>query len=463
MPVELQRISLPLLFLTAMGWSAATLAAGAAATPPARPPVVKVCPEKLVLGGAEVLLEGEASDPDGDAKRHPLRCMWTQVAGPGPAEIVKAGDLRTPVRRLVQGCYTFRLTATDPAEMNAFAETTVEVRPAPPPGIQITADDPHLQFTGRTWRPAAGMVELGWPGVTMKARFSGTSLRIRMNQGWGPPPKALAILDGKADTAALIYVDNRTDYLIADKLAPGEHALELVRLGGGWQGAIEFRGLVLDAGGALLPPPPRPARRIEFYGDSITEGSYMEDQEVCNAYRAYAMTTARLLEAEAHLLAKGGLGMVRGYALPQTLPGIYDRAVPMRGDAKWDFQSWTPQVVVLNIFQNDKWTQGQVPAEEFIAAYSKFLGTLRGHYPRATLVAALGSMDAVAPGSAWPDYVRQAVERHRIATGDKRVGTFFFPFLGRRAHPNTREAAAMAEALAAHLRAQGEALWQDTP
>lgn len=422
------------------------------------PPVVKIAPAKIVIGESAVTLEADARDPDSDAKKFPLKLQWTQLDGPKPAEIAKPDSQSTIAKGLVPGRYVFRLAATDRDGLTASAETAVTVRPAPAAGVMIDADDPRLLIIGRSYAPSPKVIELGWGGVTMKARFTGTSVRARLKAGWGPAPRLLAIIDGHADAAVPVYADVRSDYLLAENLTPGEHTLELVRATGAWNAAAEFRGLVLDPGAKLLDPPPRAARRIEFYGDSITEGSYMADQPFTNAHAAYALATARLLDAEAHLAAKGGIGMVRGYVLPQTLPGIYDRAVPMRGEKKWDFSKWTPHVVVVNAFQNDKWTQGKVPPEEFIAAYAAFLKTLRGHYPHAHLVAALGSMDAVEPKSPWPGYLREAVARFQKETSDTRIAVFFFDYLGAKGHPTAAQARTMAEKLAAFLKAKGVGL-----
>ncbi|MEI6647337.1 MAG: SGNH/GDSL hydrolase family protein [bacterium] len=347
-----------------------------------------------------------------------------------------------------------------------------EVPPLPPvvqvapPKVVISenavfdADDRRLQVIGRYYAPSPKVIEFGWGGVTLKANFTGTSIRARLKAGWGKPPKLFAVVDGREDAAVRVDVDTRSDYLLAEHLAPGEHTLELVRATGAWNAAVEFRGLVLDPGSTLLAPPPRAARRIEFYGDSITEGSYMSDQPFANARAAYALTTARLLGAEAHLIAKGGIGILRGYTLPQTLPSIHDRAVPMRADQKWDFTRWMPQVVVINVFQNDKWTQAKVPPEEFIAAYAAFLKTLRAHYPHAHFIATLGSMDAVEPKSLWPGYLRDAVARFQRETGDNQIDIFLFDYLGTKGHPNSAQARVMAERLAAFLASKGEGLWQ---
>jgi lysophospholipase L1-like esterase len=252
------------------------------------------------------------------------------------------------------------------------------------------------------------------------------------------------------DEARTIHVDSRTDYLLADDLPEGEHVLELVRISGSWDGTIDFGGLLLD-NPELCEPPPRPGRRIEFYGDSITEGSRMPDQPTTNAFLGYAVQTARLLDAEPSLIAQGGLGLVRGFVTPRTLPSLADRVLPGDSKSKWDFTQWQPHVVVVNIGQNDKWTWGKREPEEWIAAYVDFLKVTRDRYPEAFLVAALGSMDASEEGNPWPNYLEEAVSRHQAASSDQRITTHLFPFINEKRHPNAEEAKQMAESLASLL------------
>lgn len=94
-----------------------------------------------------------------------------------------------------------------------------------------------------------------------------------------------------------------------------------------------------------------------------------------------------------------------------------------------------------------------------IDSYAKFIKTLRGHYPKARIICALGSMDATAPNSKWQGYVTTAVERLKTEDKDDRVETFFFEFLGTKGHPNSKQARDMAEKLAAFLEAKGPQLW----
>lgn len=317
--------------------------------------------------------------------------------------------------------------------------------------VQTGATHPGLQYVGRTAIEKDKRL-MGFSGVSVKMRFSGSErVSAKLGKGWGKAPHVWAILDGDAENAKLLLVEESKSHPLFEGISEGEHVIELVRLSGAWTGTLEFKGFVLDEGAEVLEPPKGKSRRIEFQGDSITEGTYWPDEPKVNPYLAYAMSTARLLDAEPHLVAKSGIGLVRGYALPQTLPSLLDRQIPMNAKKKWDFSQWQPHVVVTNIGQNDKWTWKKSLPEDFISAYADLLKTNRSRYPDAYLIAALGSMDATEKGSAWPGRVTEAVERFKKETGDKKVATYFFPFTERKGHPNAEEAAAMAEQLAEFL------------
>ena len=40
---------------------------------------------------------------------------------------------------------------------------------------------------------------------------------------------------------------------------------------------------------------------------------------------------------------------------PLIMPEIYDRLVPTDSTSKWDFSLYRPDIVVVNLFQNDSW------------------------------------------------------------------------------------------------------------
>ena len=144
---------------------------------------------------------------------------------------------------------------------------------------------------------------------------------------------------------------------------------------------------------------------------------------------------------------------------PFTMPDFHDQLDAVGdNDSRWDFARWTPDVVVVNLMQNDSWLidrerklQPAPDEAQRIAAYQAFVARLRAVYPKAYIVCALGSMDATRPGSPWPGYVTAAVNKLRAA-GDRRIDTLFFPFTGYEKHPRVAQHQANADLLSAFVK-----------
>jgi hypothetical protein len=332
---------------------------------------------------------------------------------------------------------------------------------------QVAPTDKHLQYTGRIdfADPAAPVIT--WPATQIAGTFTGTSLSVTLDDERGLNYFNV-IIDGQ-DASPLILqaAQGSKTYEVAQGLAPGRHSFLIFKRTEGEEGATTFRGLALDDGATLLAPPPRLKRHIEFFGDSITSGMGNEapfngDDAVKrdkNSYLSYAAITARNVKAELHMTSQSGIGVMISW-FPFTMPDFYDQLSAVGdNDTQWDFKRWTPDVVVVNLFQNDFWLDGRdhklqpAPGDEGrIAAYRKFVGRVRALYPHAYIVCALGSMEATRPGSAWPGYIRTAVEQMRKEDGDKRIDTLFFPFTGYGAHPRVFQHQQNAAQLTAFIR-----------
>jgi hypothetical protein len=338
---------------------------------------------------------------------------------------------------------------------------------AAPAGTPVAASDKNIRYVGRVDFSDPAAPRISWPASEIAANFTGSSLSIVLDDDTGSNYFNV-IIDGK-DASPLILQAARgsKSYQVASGLAPGRHSFRLTKRTEGEEGATAFRGLELDDGAALLAPPARPRRRIEFFGDSITSGMGNEapfngDDAVKrdkNSYLSYAAITARKLGAELHMTSQSGIGVMISW-FPFTMPDFYDQLSAVGdNDSKWDFKRWTPDVVVVNLLQNDSWLIGRdhklhpEPDEaERIEAYARFVQRVRALYPKAYIVCALGSMDATRDGSPWPGYVKAAVERLRKEDGDKRIDTVFFPFTGYGAHPRVLQHQANAEKLTAFIK-----------
>ena len=330
----------------------------------------------------------------------------------------------------------------------------------------ISPADRNLQYTGRIdfADPAAPL--LSWPGTSIAANFTGTTLALTLDDQSGRNYFNVFIDDDYARPFVIAAEQGEKTYVVASKLSPGRHRFLLSKRTEGEEGATVFKGAQLADHASLLAPPPRLKRKIEFFGDSITSG--MGDEapddgpdgrsDDKNNFLAYDAITARNLDAELHVTSQSGIGIMVSW-FPFVMPQFYDQLNAVgRNDTRWDFSAWTPQVVVINLFQNDKWLVEEqhrlVPEpndEQRVQAYIDFVSSIRKAYPQAFIVCALGSMDATKAGSKWPGYVTTAVTRLKEG-GDARMATLFFEFTGFGGHPRSAQHRAMAEKLTLFIR-----------
>ena len=330
----------------------------------------------------------------------------------------------------------------------------------------IPGGDQRLVYVGRIDVSDRAAPAMSWPGSSVAGNFSGPSLSITLDDQFGNNYFNVFI-DGDLGRPKVFRARKGTArYVLAQGIGPGRHSFLLTKRTEGEDGATSVRGLELAPGETLLEPPSRPHRRIEFFGDSITSGMGNESPDDGpdnlpgdkNNFMAYDAIVARDLGAELHVTSQSGIGVMVSW-FPFTMPEFYAQLNAVgKNDSRWDFSRWTPQVVVINLFQNDKWLVESehrlVPEpddEQRVQAYVAFVSSIRKVYPQAFIVCALGSMDATKPGSKWPGYVTTAVARLK-EQGDQRIDTLFFEFTGFGAHPRSRHHQAMADKLTSFIK-----------
>jgi hypothetical protein len=169
---------------------------------------------------------------------------------------------------------------------------------------------------------------------------------------------------------------------------------------------------VLDDGKNLLPPKEKPARKIEFVGDSFTSASGNEATEsgtpadvnkVTNLDLGFGPLTAKHFEAQYQMSSISGYGMVMDYLgnVAGNVPYYFDRALIISENPKWDFTKYLPNLVVVCLGLNDYngfggYTNGTVSAsnkELFKTKYHQFVSTLRSVYPGVKIMAFAAQVD----------------------------------------------------------------------
>ncbi len=329
---------------------------------------------------------------------------------------------------------------------------------APPATRLFPADDKRIQYTGRVDFSNPRRPRFWASGAYVTARFSGPSCELLINdEASGPNHNYLhVVVDGRASRLRLTGKTNTLR--VAKGLSAGPHTLLLVKDTEAGIGYLEIVGLKCAG---LLPPPPRPARKIEFIGNSITCGMGADAAAVpCktgqwfdqhNAYDAYGPTVARALSAQYHLTSVSGIGLIHSCCeMKITMPEVFDKLNQRDNLGTWDFARYQPDVVTVCLGQND----GVQDSTQFCGAYLEFLQTIRARYPRATIVCLTSPMADAQLSAALRNYLTGTVAAARAA-GDQKVFKFFFPERyvgGCDSHPTLAEHAKLAQQLTAYLK-----------
>lgn len=320
--------------------------------------------------------------------------------------------------------------------------------------------NPQLEYSGRIDSIQRDGAAFHWMGNSVKINFEGESLYAELKDE-SDNNYFNVILDD--NNIKILKTDTtRRQHLLASGLSEGKHTIELFKRS--YNGTTIFYGFQINRKSKILPKSSPKKREIIFYGNSITAGSAVEDYSgndsgdstLTNNYYSYAAVAARHFNAKYTCISKSGIGIMISW-FPLIMPEMYNRLNPYDSTSRWNFINDKPDIVVINLFQNDSWLVEmpehpqfkarfgeQAPNDDFIInAYKDFVSIIRNHYPKSHIICILGNMDATSEGSKWPDYIRQAVN----ALNDEKIYTHFIPFKGTSGHPNIEEQGVLANSL----------------
>ena len=334
-------------------------------------------------------------------------------------------------------------------------------------GTVIKPTNPDIQYVGRICFDNPERPRFTFPGTQINACFTGTSLKL-----WVKPKSGyfMAQID-QAEPFKVAFMGARDSVVtLATALPQGSHQLRLMYVVEGYELKPDFRGLILDEGARLLPPPALPQRTIEFIGNSITCGYGNEsvmapdpfEYETENHYLTYAQLTCRALDAYAHVVARSGIGVYRSYGGPKegtpdnVMTTEYEYTNLYDHSERWDFNRFQPQLVCINLGTNDLSTNNY-DTTLLKAAYQRFLKQVRSHNPKAKIVFLCGSMLNGKELDIARNILNEVTEEaHK--KGDKEVYRFDFTpqrgdlGFGASWHPSLKQHEKMAAELTTYLR-----------
>jgi lysophospholipase L1-like esterase len=341
--------------------------------------------------------------------------------------------------------------------------TAVQVNAQSDKLVFFAADHPNIQYTGRIDFTNPKLPRFWQPGVYIRTRFVGSSCYVILNDEvlWGKNQNYLeVIVDGNEKR---IQTKSKHDTIsVAENLASGEHELIICKNTEANIGYLELVGIRCKD---LVKPSPKPARKIEFIGNSITCGTgadlsripcgkgVWQDQH--NAWLSYGSITARALNAQYHLTAVSGVGVMHSCCnMNIIMPQVFDK-ISMRNDTiAWDFNRYQPDVVTVCLGQND----GIQDSALFSDNYISFIKTIRSYYPKAMIIC-LSSPMADASLRAFMKKTLTAVTNKLAGSGEKRVSCYFFSkqyHKGCDSHPDLAEHQQIANELMVFIKKKME-------
>lgn len=255
------------------------------------------------------------------------------------------------------------------------------------------ADHPNIQYQGRIEELPNGSRWWHWYGSEIRLRFSGTSLRVLgvvsdngfggydannfvavINEDFANPIRVTGPLNGNAFVLPIV-----TD------LPDGVHTARLYKANES-NLRIRFDAFRVDAGRGLLRPEPISPRRIEVYGDSVTNAS-----SAAQPFLGYSILLGRELDADLRNIAKGGTGVAASFSGQALLVNYYNNlsfpnVFNANSGSKYDLSQWIPDVVFCAFGHNDQFNGGA--GTNFNTRYAEFKDNIRAAYPNAQVITA---------------------------------------------------------------------------
>lgn len=353
------------------------------------------------------------------------------------------------------------LTIFQTIVLTALSSTTLPLE-----GSVVKASSPLIQYVGRVRFARPDAASFNYPGTTILAKFTGTSLKM-----WCRPQTGyfMVQVDGAAPFKVGFNAEKDSVVSISTALPQGSHEVKAMYVIEGLFRTPEFRGFILDKGASLLPPPALPERKIEFIGNSITCGYGVESTEMTdpfedeteNHWLTYANIVSDSLGAAHTSISRSGIGVYRNYDGPkegsvENMPWQYEYTLFNDHSERWDFSKYQPQLVCVNLGTND-FSTDNYDARRYEKNYRSFLATVREKYPDAKIVLLTGPM----LGDKENNIEKAILDRickDFNKRGDREVYRFDFTFqtgglgYGASWHPSKRQHQKMAGELLPYLR-----------
>lgn len=360
----------------------------------------------------------------------------------------------------------------------------------------MLSDIENIKVHGRT-TGCLSPLTLFWTGSAIELNAKGSELWIEVEADYDIYEPWISIVINEVPVSRQMITAGR--YWICIFRGMNENVIKNVRIVKDVQAMSGDSGCYMHIhsvkfDGEFMPVEEKPYK-IEFIGDSITSGEgaigAKEEEDWIpmwfSALNNYTAITAGALNADHRVISQSGWGVLTSWDNNPhgNIPEYYEKVCGLLSGEKNqelgafkenDFDSWQPDVVVVNLGTNDcgafnspEWrdevtgevfkqnlnedgTFNEADLLRFKEAVVNFLIKLRKYNKKAHIVWAYGMI-----GIPMMPAIYNAVDTYIKNTGDKKVSVFQLPntteeTIGARSHPGTLAHEKSAKVLAEYIK-----------
>lgn len=291
--------------------------------------------------------------------------------------------------------------------------------------MDFQATEENVKLSGRSlW--IDGVRYLSYSGSSISFTFTGRRAEAAIysdSPDWEEHLKgyvAVYVGEEKMPRRRICLEEREAVYTLYESEKEETVTIHLVKYSEAAFGKCGVRFLRIDTD-KLLAPPPAKKHRLEIIGDSITCGYGVEAKnelevfctETENPTKSYSLRTAALLDAEVNLVSWSGIGVISNWVPEDAVKPLDDWLMPMLypyTDAsgskllygedrskweKWDFTSYVPELIIINLGTNDTSYCKDVPERHrvFEEEYGRFVDAVAAHNPSSHILCVLGTME----------------------------------------------------------------------
>lgn len=228
--------------------------------------------------------------------------------------------------------------------------------------------------------------------------FYGTSFSAEIAAGTRQYPVTMCVmiddLHTPQDNNIVLDSDGNTySYVLAENLPEGFHKIRVYKLTEAYESSVAFKSMETD--GYFWARSNNKKYKIEVYGDSITTGvdnlegvgnvpvGYLKQ----NGCMTYSWLAAEQVGADINIFARNGIGMNWSWDMGIYMKTQFKRTycaehnfLNVKTNPTWNFQSYIPDVVIINVGTNDTHCGNGFDEDAYIKEIRKLCQTLNEEY-----------------------------------------------------------------------------------